>query len=163
MKTNQLPLILAAFVALFLFVISCNAPAKEKPATADELSQVNRDFAKALNAKDAAAAANCYAEDAVVLPPGQPNVAGRAAIQKYWQGFLDGAGFVDATVSSTSTGSQGDVGYEIGTADLHLKGPDGKIVTEKIKYTIVLKRNADGKWLQTYDMWNAVAEPVAAK
>lgn len=163
MKTNPFTPVLPAFAALIMLIAGCNAPAKEKPATAEELSQVNRDFAKALNAKDAAAAANCYAEDAIVLPPGQPNVAGRAAIQKYWQGFLDGAGFVDAAVSTVATGSNGDTGYEIGTADLHLKGPDGKIVTEKIKYSIVLKRNAEGKWLQTYDMWNAEAEPVAAK
>ncbi|MBD2705409.1 nuclear transport factor 2 family protein [Spirosoma sp. BT702] len=86
---------------------------------------------KALNVKDATAAANCYAEDAVILPPGQPTVTGHEAIQKYWQGFLDGAGYVDDTVSTIATGSNGDLGYEIGTADLHLKGPDGKIVTEK--------------------------------
>lgn len=163
MKTTTFAPVLTILAVLLLFAAGCNAPAKEKLATAEELSQVNRDFAKALNAKDAAAAANCYAPDAVVLPPGQPNVTGREAIQKYWQGFLDGAGFVDASVSTVATGSNGDTGYEIGTADLHLKGPDGKTVTEKIKYTIVLKRNAEGKWLQTYDMWNAVAEPVAAK
>ncbi|WP_425290702.1 YybH family protein [Spirosoma linguale] len=161
MKTHQVPQMLAVVTALFILASGCSSPAKEKPATAEELSQVNRDFVKALNAKDAAAAANCYAEDAVILPPGQPNVTGHEAIQKYWQGFLDGAGYVDGTVSTIATGSNGDLGYEIGTADLHLKGPDGKIVTEKIKYTIVLKRNAEGKWLQTYDMWNPVAEPTA--
>lgn len=156
MKTNNL----FFAVPLFLFVVGCSSPAKEKPATAEELSQVNRDFAAALNAKDAVAAAKCYAEDAVILPPGQPNVTGHEAIQKYWQGFLNGAGYVDGSVSTIATGSNGDLGYEIGTADLRLKGPDGKIVTEKIKYTIVLKRNAEGKWLQTYDMWNPVAEPT---
>ncbi|MVM35883.1 SgcJ/EcaC family oxidoreductase [Spirosoma sp. HMF4905] len=161
MKINQLSLVLAALAAALLFTASCNSPAKEKPATAEELSKVNRDFVKALNARDATAAANCYAVDAIILPPGQPNVTGHEAIQKYWQGFLDGAGYVDGTVSTIATGSNGDLGYEIGTADLHLKGPDGKIMTEKIKYTIVLKRNAEGKWLQTYDMWNPVAEPMA--
>ncbi|AUD07561.1 YybH family protein [Spirosoma pollinicola] len=161
MKTQPASPILAIFAALLLFAAGCNAPAKEKHATVEELSQVNRDFVKALNAKDATAAANCYADDAVILPPGQPTVTGHEAIQKYWQGFLDGAGYVDGTVSTIATGSNGDLGYEIGTADLHLKGPDGKIMTEKIKYTIVLKRNAEGKWLQTYDMWNPVAEPTA--
>ena len=160
MKINPFTLILSAFTALFLFAAGCSSAAKEKPATAEELSQVNRDFVKALNARDATAAANCYAEDAVILPPGQSTVTGHEAIQKYWQGFLDGAGYVDGSVSTIATGSNGDLGYEIGTADLHLKGPDGKIVTEKIKYTIVLKRNAEGKWLQTYDMWNPVAEPT---
>ncbi|WP_375446607.1 YybH family protein [uncultured Fibrella sp.] len=161
MKTNQFILTLAAFVGILVFTVGCNSSAEKRPATAGELSQVNRDFAKALNAKNAKAAANCYADDAVILPPGQPNVTGQEAIQKYWQGFLDGAGYVDGTVSTIATGSNGDLGYEIGTADLRFKGTDGKIATEKIKYTIVLKRNAEGKWLQTYDMWNPVAEPTA--
>ncbi len=160
MKTNQFFLILAAFAPLIILAAGCTAP-KETPATANELAQVNRDFVKALNAKDAVAAAKCYAEDASLLPPGEAIVTGRAAIQKYWQGFLDGAGYVDGSVSTITTGSNGDLGYEIGTADLHLKGSDGKVMTEKIKYTVVLKRSAEGKWCQTYDMWNPVAEPTA--
>jgi hypothetical protein len=42
-----------------LFAACQQAP---KPATEEELSQMNRDFVKALNAKDAVAAANCYTE-----------------------------------------------------------------------------------------------------
>lgn len=162
MTINKLPLTLIAVLALMLFAVGCQ-PKPEKPATADKLSQVNRDFVKALNAKDAVAAAMCYSEDASVLPPGEPIVTGRAAIQKYWQGFLDGAGYVSGSVSTIATGSDGDLGYEIGTVELKLKGADGKIMTEKLKYTLVLKRNANGKWLQTYDMWNPVAAPVVGQ
>ncbi len=162
MKTNQLTLMLTAFAALTLFIAACQ-PKPEKPATAEALSQVNRDFMKAMNAKDAVAAASYYADEASVLPPGEAIITGRAAIQKYWQGFLDGASFIDGSCATIATGSSGDVGYEIGTAELHLKGPDGKIVTENIKYTLVLKRNADGKWLQMYDMWNPVAAPAVGQ
>ncbi len=162
MKTNPFSLMLVAFAALTVLIAGCQ-PKPEKPATADDLSQVNRDFMKAMNAKDAVAAASYYADDASVLPPGQPIVMGHAAIQKYWQGFLDGAGFVDGSCATIATGSSGNMGYEIGMAELHLKGPDGKIVTENIKYTLVLKRNADGKWLQMYDMWNPVVAPAVGQ
>ena len=162
MKTNQFSLMLAAVVALILFAAGCQ-PKPQKPATAEELSRVNRDFMKAMNAKDAVAAAGYYADDASVLPPGQPIVTGHDTIQKYWQGFLDGAGFIDGSCVTIATGSSGDVGYEIGTAELHLKGPGGKIVTEKIKYTLVLKRNANGKWLQLYDMWNPMVAPAVGQ
>lgn len=162
MKTNPFAPILAVAVALFLVMAGCNAPASKAPATPDELSQMNRDFAKALNARDAAAAAKCYTENATLLPPGEPLVTGQAAIQKYWQGFLD-AGYVDGSVSTIMTGSDGNVGYEIGTADLRMKVPDGKIITEKVRYTELLKRNADGKWMSTHGMWQPVAAPAAGQ
>ncbi len=115
---------------------------------------------KALLAKDALAASNCYAEDATILPPNEPIVTGRANLQKYWQDFID-AGLVDGSVSTIATGSNGDLGYEIGTAELKMKGADGKISIEKIKYTELLKRNAEGKWVSIYGMWNQVPEPTA--
>jgi ketosteroid isomerase-like protein len=125
-----------------------------KPATPEELSQMNKDFAKALLAKDALAASLLYAEDASLLPPNEPIVTGRANIQKYWQGAID-AGIIDASVSTISTGSNGDLGYEIGSFELQFKGADGSIVIDKGKYTELLKRNAEGKWISIYGMWNA--------
>ena len=67
------PLTTMGLLALLLF-IGCTTSDKSstdnsKPATPEELSQMNRDFVKALNAKDAVAAANCYTEDATILPP----------------------------------------------------------------------------------------------
>lgn len=112
MKANLTLLVLSILVSISIF--SCTEK-KETPkeATAEELSQMNRDFVKALNAKDAVAAANCYTEDATLLPPNEAPVKGRANIQKYWEGAI-AAGAFDAEVATTETGSNGDLGYEIG-------------------------------------------------
>lgn len=152
MKFNSPLFVLILFVAI---VVSSCADIKEKPqqATAEELSQMNRDFVKALNAKDAVAAANCYTEDAMLLPPNEGPVKGRANIQNYWQGAID-AGAFDAEVASTITGSNGDLGYEVGRLQMKIKMPDGKIEVERGKYTELLTRGADGKWLSTLGMWN---------
>lgn len=58
MKTNPFRQMLAVVAALIMLAAGCNKPAKETPATAEELSQVNRDFMAAINAKDVAAAAS---------------------------------------------------------------------------------------------------------
>ena len=112
MKANLTLLVLSILVSISIF--SCTEK-KETPkeATAEELSQMNRDFVKALNAKDAVAAANCYTEDATLLPPNEAPVKGRANIQKYWEGAI-AAGAFDAEVATTETGSNSDFGYEIG-------------------------------------------------
>ena len=134
--------------------ISCTNADKLKPATAEELSQMNRDFVKALNTKDPVAAANCYTEDATILPPNAAPVKGRANIQKYWEGAI-AAGAFDAEVATTETGSNGDLGYEVGRFQVKTKMLDGKIVVDRGKYTELLKRGADGKWKSTHEMWNA--------
>lgn len=155
-----------ATITAFLFVttisiFSCKEKTTApKSATVEELGQMNRDFAKALVAGDAVAAANLYAEDASLLPPNEPMVTGRANIQKYWQGGID-AGIIGATVHTTAAASDGDLGYEIGTFELQLKDSAGNIITDKGKYTELLKRNAEGKWISIYGMWNSDSAPGA--
>ena len=137
-------------ILLFIFMIGC----KENTATPEELLQMNKDFAKALNDKDAEAASLLYAEDASLLPPNESIVTGRENIKNYWQGALD-AGTTNVSVSTISTGSNGDLGYEIGRFELSYPGPDGNMVVEKGKYTELLKRMSDGKWISIYGMWNS--------
>jgi uncharacterized protein (TIGR02246 family) len=137
-------------ILLFIFMIGC----KENTATPEELSQMNKDFAEALNNKDAEAASLLYAEDASLLPPNESIVTGRENIKNYWQGALD-AGTTNVSVSTISTGSDGDLGYEIGHFELSYPGPDGNMIVEKGKYTELLKRMADGKWISIYGMWNS--------
>jgi len=138
----------------FLFPTGCNNAEKQKPASAEELSQMNRDFAKALNNKDAVAAANLYTEDATLLPPGESPVSGHADIEKYWKGAIEGGAF-DVSVATTSTGSNGDLGYEVGRFQMSIKQPDGAITIEKGKYIELLKRGEDGIWKSTHGIWNA--------
>ena len=152
-----------ALATLFLSVLITSCCEKEenqetaelsKTATVEELGQMNRDFAKALNAKDAVAAAAVYDVNASLLPPGEPIITGRTNIQAYWQGLID-AGLVDAKVKTIAAGSDGDLGYEIGTFELKIQLEDGTIIIDKGKYTEILQRNAEGKWISLYGMWSA--------
>ena len=154
-----------ALVTLFLSVLitSCCEENQEtaevsKTATVEELGQMNRDFAKALNAKDAVAAAAVYDLNASLLPPNEPIITGRTNIQAYWQGLID-AGLVDAKVKTIAASNDGDLGYEIGTFELKIQLEDGTIITDKGKYTEILQRNAEGKWISLYGMWSA-SEPM---
>jgi ketosteroid isomerase-like protein len=127
-------------------------------ASPAELSQMNKDFAKALNNKDAAAASLLYAEDASLLPPNEQIVTGRDNIKKYWQAAID-AGTSDVSVSTISTGSNGDLGYEIGRYQLSYPDAQGKMILEIGKYTEILKRTANGEWISIYGMWNSEPSP----
>lgn len=156
---------------LVLWVLwQCGQPQKEShevapeetvapAATVEELGQMNRDFARALTAKDARAAALLYAENATLLPPNEAMVTGRENIEAYWQGAID-AGIIDAQVKTIDAGSDGDLGYEVGTFTLRFLGADKDTLVEEGKYTEVLRRDAHGKWISIYGMWSGNA-PVS--
>ncbi len=144
-----------------LFLTACAT--MPGPASRDDLTRMNRDFAAALNAKDARAAANLYMADATLLPPNEPIVRGRANIQSYWQGAID-AGVTDVSVSTIDAGSNGDLGYEVGRFSLTIRQPNGQTTRDTGKYIELLKRDTDGRWRSTYGIWNsdAPATPPAS-
>ncbi len=157
---NGAAALFATAAAAIILINGCSGQQdSRKPATAAELSQMNKDFAKALLAKDAVAASMLYTEDASLLPPNEPIVTGRKNIQQYWQGLID-AGLVDASVTTIATGSDGSLGYEIGRYHLTIRQPDGKETVEDGKYTELLRRSTDGTWKSIYGMWNADSLPV---
>lgn len=118
---------------------------------------MNRDFAAALNAGDAKAAAAAYTEDAVLIPPGEDIVRGRANIEAYWRAALEEGGMRDASVETIDARSSGDLGYEVGTFVLTVNGPDGEAIVDSGRYVELLRLESDGKWYSTLGFWNASA------
>ncbi len=102
-----------------------------------------------------------YDENASLLPPNEPIISGRSNIQEYWQGAID-AGLIDASVQTIDASSDGDLGYEIGTFELKFLGENGDTIVDIGKYTEVLQRNAEGKWISLYGMWSN-NEPMPAQ
>jgi uncharacterized protein (TIGR02246 family) len=137
---------------------SGNSMQNEVSASSIELGQMNRDFAAALNAKDATAAAALYTEDAVLLPPGEPIVRGREAIEEYWRNALELGGVREVSVETMDALSSGSLGYETGSFVLTVNGPDGEAVIDKGRFIELLKREPDGKWRSTHGIWNASPE-----
>jgi uncharacterized protein (TIGR02246 family) len=145
-------------VAVALVLGACAAPKAPTPVAASaskgELGQMNRDFAAALNAKDPAKAASYYTEDAIMVPPGEAMVQGRAAIEAYWKGAIEAGGARDASVETLDAQSSGDLGFELGSFSLTVNGANGEATTEKGRYIELLKRGADGKWYSYRSIWN---------
>jgi uncharacterized protein (TIGR02246 family) len=149
-------------VVLSLFLVSCSRSIDSDrlrgSASREELGQMNRDFAAALNAKDAAKAASLYAEDAMLIPPGEEQVRGRANIEAYWRAAIESGGVRDASVETVDARSSGSLGYEIGTYQLTANGPKGEAVTERGRYIELLQRGSDGRWYSIAGIWNAAPQ-----
>ena len=152
--------VLLVLVALALSGCSGSEDSMQTEVSASkiELGQMNRDFGAALNAKDAKGAAALYTVDAVLIPPGEPLVRGREAIEEYWRGAIELGGIRDVSVETMDALSSGSLGYETGSFVLTVNGPDGEAVIDKGRYVELLRREPDGRWLSTHGIWNASPE-----
>jgi uncharacterized protein (TIGR02246 family) len=108
-------------------------------------------YVDASNRGDADALASLYADDAVLLPPDHEPVRGRAAIGEFWrQGTDEGLEVTTLTVEV-----QGDLGYLVGRYRLPETDEEP---ADSGKYVLCLKRQRDGAWKVTADIWNRSGE-----
>ncbi len=119
-----------------------------------EIERQVREFEGAFNRGDLAALAALYTEDATLLPPDSGTITGRAEIQRFWQGVRD-SGARQAALRTQHVEGNGDMAAEVGAADLTVEAEGGQSSTVPVKYVVVWKRQAGGRWQLAVDIWNS--------
>ena len=131
------------------FLTGCVAPPSQS-ITDDRRAveaTVNR-YVEATNSGDAEALAQLYEDDAVLLPPDHQPVEGRAAIGEFWrQGTDEGL-----KVTTLRLDVDGGIGYLV--AQYTLPETDEE-PADSGKTVMCLKRQRDGSWKVTADIWNS--------
>ncbi len=121
------------------------------------LNKLAADWAAAFNAKDAAKIASLYADDAVLMPPNQPMVKGRADIEAHWKGQIQQGG-TNLQLTPVESAISGSHAFEVGTSSVALPGGQ----TDPGKYAVVLKR-VGNDWKIAYDIYNSDAPAAPLK
>lgn len=121
--------------------------------TDPRLDKLAQEFAVAFNAQDAAKVAAFYADDAVLMPPNQPMVKGRANIEAEWKRMF-GQGVTSLQLRPMESLTTGDQAFEAGTSSVTMKGAG----TDQGKYVVVYKR-VGGDWKIAYDIFNSDQPP----
>ena len=142
-------------LCICLFLLGCNI--YTDPSTENEkklITEISEARAKAFNEGNAAAIAIHFTEDALLMAPGKPAASGRAAVQAYYQSI-----FHDYTTQLESHYEEvevsGNLAYGRGFAKVTLvpkKG--GAPLVSTAKYLNILKKQPDGSWKTTHDIWN---------
>lgn len=150
-----------ACLALFAFAAAASGQTAKADPNRARVEKLGKSFTEAFNRGDVAAVAGMYAEDAMAFPPDSDLVKGRPAIQAVWQGFLDmGGKSMKFTVLDVQ--SSGNLIVETGRADLQVQPPGASAVDVPVKYVVVWKRQKDGSWKISHDIWNSMAPAPAA-
>jgi ketosteroid isomerase-like protein len=137
-------------------------PAIDLDAERNALMSADRAWSEAYAASESPADvfAAQVLENGSLLPPDAPLAQGREAIHAAIAGLEAMPGFsVTWSPSAADVGSGGDLGYTMGTYEINVESPEGP-VTIIGKYLTIWKKQADGTWMVTADMFNADGPPT---
>ncbi len=150
-------------------VVACGSPPTPAADAGEELMQVSRNWAAAAATGNLDSIVSYWADDAVVIPPGQPQVVGKAAIREYVQAGASIPGFsITWAPEQVSISSAGDLGYLIEQNTVTYADSTGTIHTEHGRAVTIWRKDASGAWKCVVDTWNrgpdaaAASEPASA-
>jgi ketosteroid isomerase-like protein len=150
-------------LALMLLAAACTQPAPPDTRAADEatIKELDTQWSKVATAGDVDGAVSYYSDDASVLPPNAPIANTKPAIRAAWAALLTPDVTVSWQITKVEVARSGDLGYAMGTYVVALKNVAGNPVVERGKLVEVWKKQADGKWKVTADIFNSDAPAPA--
>jgi ketosteroid isomerase-like protein len=139
---------------------ACNNQQVNKDAEGKKLMDLSREWSKLAAAGDTTEKMfNYWADDAVVMSPGQPPYKGKAAIKEMVMGTTHIPGFkISWEPISADVSESGDLAYMIEQNQITVNDSLGHPITETNKAVTVWKKQADGSWKNVVDIWNAKGE-----
>ena len=118
-----------------------------------KIDEATQTAMKAALAKDFATWAALFLDDAVVNPPNEPAVKGRAAIRVWLEKFPP---ITEFKLNNVKVEGREDLAYVLGTYTMTIAPPGAPgPVKDSGKFVTVLRRQADGQWLVAVDMFSS--------
>ena len=116
----------------------------------------------AMKANDAEALGRLVTEDAVLMPPNQPVIAGRAAVIDWFAGVVEHARTTGVEVPQREVIVAGDVAVERGSF-VWTVAPTagGSPIEDRGNFLAIHQRQVDGTWKVTRNIWNSTVPAPA--
>ena len=120
------------------------------------LMRVSREWSQVAGSGDLERTLSYWAEDAVMMVPGQAPIRGKAAIRNFVESSASLPGFsVRWEPLEVHVSASGDMAYLIERNQFSFRDASGSLVTESNKVVTIWRRQSDGSWKNVIDMWNA--------
>jgi ketosteroid isomerase-like protein len=111
---------------------------------------------KASEAKSAEGWLSFYADDAIMMPPGEKVCKDKASREASIKAMFAIPGMsLRFQTAKVELSKMGDLGYAVGVYQWSSKDAKGKDYHEVGKYCETWKKQADGNWKCIVDIWNA--------
>ena len=152
----RLPIALRLFP--FALLLGCQPAATPAPPAgltdADRavIDSLHAAFGAAAVAGDFAAVAAMYTDDASVMPPNSPVATGRMAIEQSFRAFPP---LGELKLLTNEIEGSSDIAAVRGTYSLLMAPPGSPAISDTGSYVEVWRKQADGKWLIMWDIYNS--------
>ncbi len=143
--------------ALLLTVfIGCSEQKVDTKTEGEKLMHISREWSKSASTDSIEKTLSYWADDAIVMSPGQPSLHGKKAIREMVEGSSKIPGFkISWEPLSVSVSKSGDMAYMIEQNQITVNDSLGQPITEYNKVVTVWRKEADGSWKNVVDIWNA--------
>ena len=146
-----------------LTIVACSPqPEIDLDAERDALLSADRSWLDAYSASDNPADAFVaqFLDDGTLLPPDFPLAQGKEAIHAVITGLEAMPGFsITWSPDAAEVGGGGDMGFTRGSYEMKMDGPEGPLSIEG-KYLTIWRKQLDGTWKVTADMFNSNGAPT---
>jgi len=137
-------------------------PADSRPprSVESQLRDLTQDLAMAFNTGNFDQAAALFANDGVLMTPGQESAHGRKPIESSLQRLGD-AGYSDLRFETTRVENSGEMAMELGRFSMAVHKTDGTVVPERGSYVRVWRRL--GAWQVVADSWTRTVQAAGER
>ena len=143
-------------VLIITVFTSCSKHKVHTKTEGDRLMEISRKWSKLAAMDSVEKTLSYWADDALVMSPGQPALKGKKAIREMVEGTSKIPGFkINWEPLSVSVSKGGDMAYMIEQNQITVNDSLGNPVTEFNKSLTIWRKEADGSWKNIADMWNA--------
>jgi len=152
-------LVFSALVTVLALIFSSAATAAPQSSTLVTLAKIREDWVQALRTKQLEPILKFYAPDAVFLQPTGERITGSAALRTLFQTIM--ATFdSDLMLHSQNLEASGDLAYDSGDFQENLTTiATGAKIKAKGSYIIIFKRQLNGGWQITQQVWTGTPPP----
>ena len=144
------------FAVTFILITGCSSSNNSPTNDLSGIDSCRKKYVAAWLTADADQIAKIYTDDAVVLYPNQPAIAGKAAISTYFKDFFQQFRQDSFELVSDEVQMIGSIAYDRGKYKWKGTARNGDTtVDDNGKYLVILKKQTDGTWKVFRDMDNS--------
>ena len=141
-------------LSIVFILHACSDHSVDTKAEGEKLMQISRDWSKSAATDSIERTLSYWADEAVVMPPGQPPIKGKKAIREMIESTSKIPGFkISWEPLSVAVSKNGDMAYMLEQNQITIQDSSGTPKTEFNKGVTIWRKDADG-WKNIIDIWN---------
>jgi len=140
-------------ILIVLATMGCSQPKVDKKAEAEKIMQTSKEWSEVASSGNLEKTLSYWADNAVMISPGQPTLDGKAAIRKMVEESFNMPGFrISWQPQSVEISESGDMAYLIENSQVSYKDSTGNTITHNNKAVSIWKKQTDGSWKNVVDI-----------